>query len=447
MPETFLVSILDQVQYRLNRVPFFKAVHRGRLLNIDPAPQVSRHRIVRVFQVMTFGQQIQTSKANTLLRFRKVSFAQKANSGKQQVHKIGQHRGDMTIFVGRRLFMFENKALHHLEEMGEFGLIDHLTSFIENSQKGTIKGPGDDAAVISPEDELVVTTDMLTEGVHFDLMYTPLKHLGYKAVMVNISDIVAMNAIPSHITVALALSSKFSLEAIEELYSGMLMACKKYQIDLIGGDMVSSKSGLVISITALGHQKKEKIVYRKGAKPGDLLCVSGDLGGAYLGLQLLEREKRVFLANPGMQPELDGYDYLIGRQLKPEARIDVIKLLEERGVLPTSMIDISDGLSSEIKHLCKHSELGIQIYEEKLPLDPTAITLAAEFNLDVVTCALNGGEDYELLFTIRQEDYDKVKGEPDISIIGHCTENKGVAQIVNAAGQSFDLKAQGWKAF
>lgn len=354
----------------------------------------------------------------------------------------------MTIFVGRRVnYMFENKALHHLEEMGEFGLIDHLVSFIENKHTTTLKGPGDDAAVIDPEGKTLVSTDMLTEGVHFDLMYTPLKHLGYKAVVVNLSDIVAMNGIPRHITVSLALSSKFSLEAIEELYAGMLLACKKYEVDLIGGDIVSSKSGLVICITALGHQKEDKIVYRKGARPGDLLCVTGDLGGAYLGLQLLEREKRVFLANPGMQPELDGFDYLIGRQLKPEARLDVLKLLNEKGVLPTSMIDISDGLSSEIKHLCKQSEIGIRIYEEKLPLDPTAINLAAEFNLDPVTCALNGGEDYELLFTIQQADYEKIKGEPDITVIGHCTEQKGLAQIVNAAGQEFELIAQGWKAF
>lgn len=343
--------------------------------------------------------------------------------------------------------MFENKALHHLEEMGEFGLIDHLTSFIENTQKSTLKGPGDDAAVLSPESELLISSDMLTEGVHFDLMYTPLKHLGYKSIVVNLSDIAAMNGIPTHVTVSLGLSSKFSLEAIEELYAGMLMACKKYNIDIIGGDTVSSKSGLIISITAVGHQLKEKIVYRKGANPGDLLCVTGDLGGAYLGLQLLEREKRVFLANPGFQPELDGYDYLIGRQLKPEARVDVVKLLEERGVLPTSMIDISDGLSSEIMHLCKQSEVGIRIYEEKLPIDPTAINLATEFNLDVVTCALNGGEDYELLFTIAQNDYEKIKGDPDITVIGHCTEQKGKAQIINAAGQDFDLKAQGWKAF
>lgn len=355
--------------------------------------------------------------------------------------------GGYAYFCGKEVIMFENKALHHLEEMGEFGLIDHLTSFIENTQKSTLKGPGDDAAVLSPESELLISSDMLTEGVHFDLMYTPLKHLGYKSIVVNLSDIAAMNGIPTHVTVSLGLSSKFSLEAIEELYAGMLMACKKYNIDIIGGDTVSSKSGLIISITAVGHQLKEKIVYRKGANPGDLLCVTGDLGGAYLGLQLLEREKRVFLANPGFQPELDGYDYLIGRQLKPEARVDVVKLLEERGVLPTSMIDISDGLSSEIMHLCKQSEVGIRIYEEKLPIDPTAINLATEFNLDVVTCALNGGEDYELLFTIAQNDYEKIKGDPDITVIGHCTEQKGKAQIINAAGQDFDLKAQGWKAF
>ena len=321
--------------------------------------------------------------------------------------------------------MFNNKEFSNLSDLGEFGLIDHLTSHIKLTHEQTLKGVGDDAAVINckTSENIVITTDMLAEGVHFDLMYTPLKHLGYKAVTVNLSDVVAMNAIPAQITVSLGLSSKFTLEA------------------------VSSKSGLILSITALGYQKPEKIVYRKGAQPNDLLCVTGDLGGAYLGLQLLEREKRVFLENPNMQPDLDGYDYIVGRQLKPEARIDIIKTFDELNIQPTAMIDISDGLSSEILHLCKQSDIGIRIYEEKLPFDPTALELAEEFNLNITTCALNGGEDYELLFTINPKDYEKIKGNLDISIIGHCTESNSGAKMITPAGQEFDLVAQGWKAF
>jgi thiamine-monophosphate kinase len=345
--------------------------------------------------------------------------------------------------------MFNNKEFSNLSDLGEFGLIDHLTSHIKLNNDQTLKGVGDDAAVIkmNSSENMVVTTDMLTEGVHFDLMYTPLKHLGYKAVTVNLSDIVAMNAQPCQITLSLGLSSKFTLEAVEELYAGVLLACDKYGIDLIGGDTVSSQSGLVISITAIGYQIPDKIVYRNGAKPNDLLCITGDLGGAYLGLQLLEREKRVFLDNPDMQPDLDGFDYIIGRQLKPEARVDILKTFEDRGILPTAMIDVSDGLSSEILHLCKQSDIGIRLYEEKLPFDPTAIELAAEFNLNITTCALNGGEDYEILFTIDPKDYEKIKGNLDITVIGHCTEPNTGAKMITAAGQEFELIAQGWKAF
>jgi thiamine-monophosphate kinase len=345
--------------------------------------------------------------------------------------------------------MFNNKEFSHLSDLGEFGLIDHLTSHIQLTKPTTKKGVGDDAAVLAfePSESIVVTTDMLTEGVHFDLMYTPLKHLGYKAVTVNLSDVIAMNATPSQITVSLGLSSKFTLEAVEELYAGILLACDKYKIDLVGGDTVASKSGLVISITAIGHQNPEKIVYRKGAQPNDLLCLTGDVGGAYLGLQLLEREKRVFIENPNMQPDLDGYDYIIGRQLKPEARIDMIKTFEDMGILPTSMIDVSDGLSSEILHLCKQSNVGIRLYEEKLPFDPSAISLASEFNLNMATCALNGGEDYELLFTIDPKHYEKLKGNLDITIIGHCTDPDTGAKMITSSGQEFDIVAQGWKAF
>lgn len=342
--------------------------------------------------------------------------------------------------------MFENKSLHHLEELGEFGLIEHLTSYIKPTE-GTIKGPGDDAAVVHTRAKMLITSDMLMEGVHFDLMYTPLKHLGYKSVVVNLSDLAAMNAHPSHITVGLGLSNKFSLEASEELYSGILTACEKYKIDVVGGDLVASKSGIVISISAIGYQEESEIIYRSGAKPGDLICVSGDLGSAYLGLQLLEREKRVFLANPGMQPELEGYDYLIERQLKPEARFDILETLKELQIKPTSMLDISDGLSSELLHISKQSNVGIRLVEEKVPIDPTAIRLANEFNLDIMTCALNGGEDYELLFTISPSDYDKIKGSPDISVIGYCLEHERGCQRVTQSGQEFPIVAQGWKAF
>lgn len=336
-----------------------------------------------------------------------------------------------------------------LSELGEFGLIDKLTSQFTTHISTTIKGVGDDAAVISISDSevLLVSTDMLLEGVHFNLMYTPLMHLGYKAVMVNLSDIFAMNGTAQQITVSIAVSNRFPLEALEELYAGIKKACDLYQVDLIGGDTSSSLSGLTISVTAIGKAKKSDVVYRSGAKENDLLVVSGDLGGAYMGLQLLEREKEVFKANPNMQPDLDGNDYLLERQLKPEARQDVIKFLKDLDVKPTSMIDISDGLASEIFHLCKASDLGCTIYDEKIPIDAKTSMAAIDFNIDPVTCALNGGEDYELLFTVSLTDYDKIKGNPHMTVIGHITDKNSGVNLVDKNGAIIPLQAQGWKAF
>ena len=336
-----------------------------------------------------------------------------------------------------------------LSELGEFGLIDKLTNQFTTHISTTIKGVGDDAAVISISDSevMLVSTDMLLEGVHFNLMYTPLMHLGYKAVMVNLSDIFAMNGTAQQITVSIAVSNRFPLEALEELYAGIKKACDLYQVDLIGGDTSSSLSGLMISVTAIGKAKKSDVVYRSGAKENDLLVVSGDLGGAYMGLQLLEREKEVFKANPNMQPDLDGNDYLLERQLKPEARQDVIKFLKDLDVKPTSMIDISDGLASEIFHLCKASDLGCTIYDEKIPIDAKTSMAAIDFNIDPVTCALNGGEDYELLFTVSLADYDKIKGNPHMTVIGHITDKNSGVNLVDKNGAIIPLQAQGWKAF
>ncbi|MFT4770311.1 MAG: thiamine-monophosphate kinase [Cryomorphaceae bacterium] len=334
-----------------------------------------------------------------------------------------------------------------LADLGEFGLINHLSKHVEISQPSTIKGIGDDAAVIDAGDHVkLVTTDMLVEGVHFDLSYVPLKHLGYKAAVANFSDVYAMNGKVEQITVSLALSNRFSLEAIEELYSGVLLACNTYGVDLVGGDTVSSNGGLMISITAIGRAKKENVVYRDGAKDKELLVVTGDLGAAYMGLQILEREKAVFKSDPNIQPDLEGYDYILERQLKPEARKDMVELLEKMGVQPTSMIDISDGLASEILHLCKSSNVGCSLFGEKIPIDPTVMTAAEDFNLDPTTCALNGGEDYELLFTIKQGDYDKLKGNPNFTFIGHITEG-GSPLLVTRDGQAVELTAQGWDAF
>lgn len=336
-----------------------------------------------------------------------------------------------------------------LGDLGEFGLIDKLTGAFVNRNAGTVKGIGDDAAVLERDAEhyTLISTDLLIEGVHFNLMYMPFKHLGYKSVVVNLSDIVAMNGTPEHITVSLAVSNRFPLEALEELYEGIRLACEHYGVDLVGGDTTSSGAGLMISVTAVGVVKKDKVVYRAGAKPNDLIVVTGDLGGAYAGLQVLEREKEVFKANPDIQPDLDGFDYVIGRQLKPEARKDVIGFLAELDVLPTSMIDVSDGLASEVLHLCKASGTGAMIYNAKLPIDSTTSTTAIDFNLDPVTCALNGGEDYELLFTIDQQEYDKIKGNPHMTVIGYMTTAEQGKYLVDSNDSLIELKAQGWNHF
>ena len=344
--------------------------------------------------------------------------------------------------------MFDNKEKTEIAHLGEFGLIDHLTKSINLTQPSTIKGAGDDAAVLDFKDKKVlVSTDMLLEGIHFDLAYTPLKHLGYKAIQVNLSDIYAMNGMATQVTVSLGFSSKFPLEAVEELYSGMLLACDKYKVDLVGGDTTSSKQGLVISVTSIGYADEAEIVYRNTAQEGDLLCVSGDLGGAYMGLQLLEREKLIFLENPKIQPDLEGKDYIVERQLKPEARKDIIEVLKELKIKPSAMIDISDGLASEVLHICKQSNKGCNLYEEKIPIDPMTYDTAREFNLDPTVCALSGGEDYELLFTIKQADYDKIKHSADISIVGHITEASAGCNLVSKSGVVHELKAQGWNAF
>ena len=341
----------------------------------------------------------------------------------------------------------KNETRTSLSELGEFGLIKHLTQSFDIQQKSTIKGVGDDAAVLEIKDKnILVTTDLLLEGVHFDLSYMPLKHLGYKAVVVNVSDIYAMNGIATQITVSIAVSNRFTLEAVEALYEGIHLACKKYNVDLVGGDTTSSTTGLLISITAIGEAKKEDIVYRNTAKPNDLLVVTGDLAAAYLGLQVLEREKRVFEVNPNSQPDLTNYTYLIEKQLKPEARKDIVELLASLDVKPTAMIDISDGLSSEILHICTQSNVGCNLYEEKIPLDPQVIATCEEFDLNSTTIALSGGEDYELLFTISQEDFPKIKGNPHLTVIGHITDESVGVNLVTRAGQQIKLTAQGWNA-
>lgn len=335
-----------------------------------------------------------------------------------------------------------------LSELGEFKLIEHLTKDFKITQETTIKGIGDDAAIISAKDkQIVVSTDLLVEGVHFDLSYVPLKHLGYKAMMVNISDICAMNAITTQVTVSVAVSNRFPVEALEELYSGISTAAKLYNIDVIGGDTTSSTSGLIISITAIGEVDSKDVVLRAGAKPNDLLVVTGDLGGAYMGLQVLEREKEVFKVNPNSQPDLSMYTYIVERQLKPEARKDIVDLLQKLEVKPTSMIDISDGLSSEIIHLCTQSDVGCDLYENKIPLDPQVISTCEEFNIDSTTIALNGGEDYELLMTISQDDFPKIKGNPNLTVIGHMTEKERGIHLVTRAETKIPIIAKGWKNF
>jgi len=341
----------------------------------------------------------------------------------------------------------KNPQRTSIAQLGEFGLIDHLTKHFTIGQPSTLKGIGDDAAVLDfKEKKIVVSTDLLIEGVHFDLAYMPLRHLGYKAVVVNISDICAMNAKATQITVSVAVSNRFPLEALEELFDGISLAANEYKVDVIGGDTTSSQKGLIISITAIGEADEAELVYRNGAKQSDLLVVSGDIGAAYMGLQVLEREKQVFQVNPNSQPDLEAYTYLIERQLKPEARKDVRTLLHALEIKPTAMIDISDGLSSEIMHICKQSGVGCNLYEDKLPIDPQLINVCEEFNIDSTTVAINGGEDYELLFTIAMEDFEKIKGNPNFTIIGHMTQESEGIHLVTRANTKIPLKARGWDA-
>jgi thiamine-monophosphate kinase len=350
--------------------------------------------------------------------------------------------------------MFEKKnkkpviaksKLTSLAELGEFGLIDRLTKNVKRYHQSTIMGIGDDAAVIDAGDRvMLLSTDMLVEGIHFDLTYMPFKHLGYKAAVVNISDIAAMNGIPKQMTVSLAVSSRFSAEALDELYEGILMACEKYKVDLVGGDTCSNLKGLTISVSIVGEARREEVAYRSGARPGDLLCVTGDLGSAFIGLLILEREKSVFQVDPNMQPELGGFDYQIGRQLRPEARTDIRNLLLGIGVHPTSMIDISDGLASEILHISKKSGVGCKLFEGKIPINEYTTELAKEFKIIPSVAALSGGEDYELLFTVRQEDYEKIKDVAGISIIGHMTAPNEGKVMITPDGKSIPITSQGW---
>lgn len=335
-----------------------------------------------------------------------------------------------------------------ISSLGEFGLIEHLTRNIEIQNASTIVGVGDDAAVIDHfGKQTVITTDLLIEGIHFDLIYTPLRHLGYKSVVVNLSDIYAMNAIPTQITLSIGISNRFSVEALDEFYEGVYAACEKYGVDLIGGDTASSQKGFIISITAIGEVSPDKFVRRSTAKKGDLLCCTGDLGAAYIGLIILEREKKIFLESPGVKADLEGEKYVIGRLLKPEARKDQIEFFQQAAIVPTAMMDISDGLSSEILHLCRQSELGCVLYEEKIPIADDTRNAAYKFELDPTACALSGGEDYELLFTVSQEDYDKLILNEQISVIGYMTEPEKEKKIITKGGNIFDITAQGWNAF
>lgn len=341
-----------------------------------------------------------------------------------------------------------NPERTEVSTLGEFGLIDHLTKNNEIKNASTIVAVGDDAAVMDHfGKQTVITTDMLVEGIHFDLMYTPLKHLGYKSVIVNLSDIYAMNANPAQITMSVAFSNRFSVEALNEFYEGVYAACEKYNVDLVGGDTSSSQKGFLICVTAIGEVAPNQFVTRSGAKKGDLICVSGELGGAFLGLTLLEREKKIFLETKGVQPDLENQDYIIGRFLKPEARKDIIEFFAGDKIMPTSMIDISDGLSSELLHICKQSETGCTIYEEKIPVNDSARQFAYKLELDPTACALSGGEDYELLFTIDQADYNKIASNDQVSIIGHITEKEDGPVIITKGGNEHKLTAQGWNAF
>lgn len=335
-----------------------------------------------------------------------------------------------------------------ISTLGEFGLIDHLTKNNETKNASTIVSVGDDAAVLNHfGKQIVVTTDMLVEGIHFDLMYTPLKHLGYKSVIVNLSDVYAMNATPQQIMLSLAFSNRFSVEALDEFYEGVYAACNYYNVDLVGGDTSSSQKGLIISVTAIGEVAPDKFVKRSTAQTGDLICVSGDLGGAFLGMTILEREKKIFLETKGATPDLENQDYIIGRFLKPEARKDIIEFFAANDIMPTSMIDISDGLSSEILHICTQSKKGCRIYEEKIPVDERARQFAYKLEIDPTACALSGGEDYELLFTVKQSDYDKIIINNDISIVGHITDEPNDCVIITKGGNTHKLTAQGWNAF
>ena len=339
----------------------------------------------------------------------------------------------------------ENRT--EISTLGEFGLIEHLTKNIELQNASSIVGVGDDAAVIDHfGKQTVITTDLLIEEVHFDLMYTPLKHLGYKSVIVNLSDLYAMNATPTQITLSLGVSNKFSVEALDEFYEGVYAACEKYGVDLVGGDTASSQKGFIISVTAIGEVTPDKFVKRSTAKKGDLLCVSGDLGGAYIGLLFLEREKKIYLENPAVQPDLEGESYVVGRLLKPEARKNIVEFFEKSGIVPTSMIDVSDGLSSEILHICKESELGCVLYEEKIPVSEETKNAAFKFEIDPTACALSGGEDYELLFTIHQTDYEKLVLSEEISVIGYMTDAADGAKIITKGNNTFPVTAQGWDA-
>ncbi|MBY0348523.1 MAG: thiamine-phosphate kinase [Hydrotalea flava] len=340
----------------------------------------------------------------------------------------------------------ENRT--EISELGEFGLIEHLTKNFEIQNASTIVGVGDDAAVIDHfGKQTVITTDLLLDGVHFDLMYTPLKHLGYKSIVVNLSDIYAMNAQPTQVTVSIGISNRFSVEALNELYEGIYAACEKYGVDLVGGDTSTSKKGMVISVTAIGEVAPDKFVKRSTAQKGDLICVSGDLGGAFLGLTLMEREKRIFLENPNIQPNLEGEDYIVGRLLKPDARRDIITFFEKNNITPTSMMDVSDGLSSEILHLCKQSNLGCRLYEDKLPINERSRAAAFKFGLDPTVCALNGGEDYELVFTLKQEDYEAITINEEIAVVGYMTGPEEGKKMISRGGNLFDITAQGWNAF
>ncbi|UAY56997.1 thiamine-phosphate kinase [Arachidicoccus terrestris] len=340
----------------------------------------------------------------------------------------------------------ENRT--EIADLGEFGLIDHLTKNFETYNVSTVESVGDDAAVMDHfGKQTVLTTDLLIEGIHFDLMYTPLKHLGYKSVIVNLSDVYAMNAQPTQITVSLGITNRFSVEALSEFYEGVYAACEKYKVDLVGGDTSASQKGFIISVTAIGEVAPDQYVKRSTAQKGDLICVSGDLGGAFLGLTLLEREKKIYLENPKVQPDLEGEDYIVGRILKPEARKDIIEFFEKQDLRPTAMMDVSDGISSEVLHIARKSGLGCRIYEDKLPINDSTRQAAFKFGLDPTVCALNGGEDYELIFTIKQEDHDKIVLNEEISVIGYMTEQEEGCKFLSKGGNTFDITAQGWKAF